>query len=804
MMDYKKEYLQLKRSDYPAKEFEYDRNIICCEGKPDVLFNNIEQGDYLGPIEKLSEYYSDVPYYKELLESAKHPDIQEILNKNPIRIMNNDDDINEIMLNYLMCFSDLKLGIYHDEPDIQNLNIVCIKRLALNKKETEGFVYQISDRTNRIHSLKAIMRWIVENKLSDNVNYLYVIIGREIPAKSIYDVKYSHEYFDRLRLIFNSNSINMMNYQRLDRLINFHCTYCTYIHNTYKNFITKEFTTLDIRRFMIFSMSILYSIGTTITKDLDIIIHPEVQKTDMTDKILKYCFSKDKLPFLDSCMRGYEGWIEGESKEYLFEWFDKEWPALFGAKNMIDTMFNPKFYYYFHGLKMINIEAEVQRRVKRTRPNGYVDLLALEHFNNITPKLPPLPKTTWISHKEVSIDDYFILNIAKLVQRRLKGWFNINISIDQIMAFIRGRDESNQKGGGLKELLKIDDFIDSYSLNILGAKYNRNITRRYICRSLEERYGMEVNEIDIESTPKSESTHLASYEKYTGKFDRNEDTKYIKQFNNRLKGYYLRRYIYGAKFIIDVGSGKSSDLFNFNINKIRTVVAIEPSIDSHVLAQNMYESLRKRKGRMYRTTIMIYINALGQEPWDNPSTTDQRSKENAKKLFSVPLDADAITVFHVIHYMNSTEKDFQGFLDNVKKHLKPNGYLLILCMDGEYIHNKLKESGGILDIKKNNNTIYKIEAKYDLDTDIYKDPYGNIINVYFSGVYGLTHGIDEPLFNIKYATDIMKKQNFKLIENASFLDRMDRVKNPNLLAKLGGVDYDIIRLYRALVFQYMP
>ena len=746
IMDYKDIYHELKHNDYYGKEFEYINNIGCCDLIPEPLFNDIEKYDFFEPINRLMTYYTDVEYYKELYDQKNNKDIIDILNKLPLKITNENSQnmkyIDEILLNYFMCFPKLKMGIYID--NVNSPTAICIKNLSLTKKETEGVIFQLMIKNEAFTSYDFVTKWVEQNKLGNAVNYLTVVIGEDVPNNSIITYSFSEDFIDALKLLFNRSSIDILNYQRLDRFIGFRCTYCEYIHNTLKNFISKTVKLIDRCRFLILSMSVLYSLGTSITRDLDLHIHPiptHSETPKFIDNVLTHLIDKKtRFPFVDGYMRGYDGWVIGGDKEYMFDWTDREWPNMYGAVSMTQTSFDPQFHYYFRGLKLICLEAEIQRRAKRTRANGYVDLIALRKFNGIYRKMPPLPEFTYISHKKVMIDDRFLNSIYRLIQIRLKEWFNINLSIDDIKGFI---------------------------LN------------------------------------KRELKRLESYEMYKDVGNNDPETKFIKRFNNRLKSDYIRRYMFGIKLLIDIGSGKSSDLFSFNLNRIKKVIAIEPSQESHNIAINKYQSMKNSKNKMFQTTEMVYINGLGQENWQdaNKFTLSEESKITALHTFKEPVNADAISLFHVIHYMNTSENEILGLMKNITTQLKKGGILMILCMDGEYIHKKLKDNNGIYQIIKNNKTIYSIEAKYDLNTDITKKPYNNIINVFFSGVFGLTQGIDETLVSIDHLINLIKRHGFTVIENNSFIDVKNRVRETSTIDQLVTVDFNIIRLYRALVFR---
>lgn len=63
-------------------------------------------------------------------------------------------------------------------------------------------------------------------------------------------------------------------------------------------------------------------------------------------------------------------------KKYWKEW-NSEWSNMFGCQDLDESLINPLYHFYFNGIKVICVEADIVRRYLRKRPRAYLDLLYL-------------------------------------------------------------------------------------------------------------------------------------------------------------------------------------------------------------------------------------------------------------------------------------------------------------------------------------------------------------------------------------------------------------------------------------------
>lgn len=142
--------------------------------------------------------------------------------------------------------------------------------------------------------------------------------------------------------------------------------------------------------FMIYSSTVLFSYGLRPLNDIDIFIDDnlpdnilQIIKRDLVD-------SDTRFPFIDTTIRKFR-W--GTDSWDL--WINK-WAKLFGAKSINHCVFDPTYHYYFMGLKILCIEADIVRRLERNRPRAVADLLMINHKLGYIFDFKPIPTNSII------------------------------------------------------------------------------------------------------------------------------------------------------------------------------------------------------------------------------------------------------------------------------------------------------------------------------------------------------------------------------------------------------------------------
>lgn len=459
------------------------------------MFNDIKQFEFIKPIVKLEKYYK-IDFYKQLIKEYDYTDKQFI--GNTLYIENENHTLDEVILQYSKCFKNMyvmsiwpKANFQIDSTGfkevitvLQKFGIVhCIKQLKLNYNEIQSLFFQLYAEDYGLKNINQINNKIkkcgwIDHKCVPFYVILFetdkhkMISGTSAPLKealrkllqkhSNYDEKTSwptdflhindnfNQTVDYCSIYFNKNSIDMLKEQRIDLFTK--CLSCPgrIFFLTYKNFLNKFVSEIDKIRFLLFSSTVLYCLGLRDPNDVDMIIYDK-PKTKKFDKVIKFLFEDERpLGFFEPSMKGKKGWFPGGDKEYLDEWFNRDWPSLFGAKNMEEVIFNPKFHFYFLGVKIISIEGDLVRRKKRSRPASYANLIALKWLipNRKEINIPDLPESYWVNHQEKSYKNpKEQKNLIYTIQMYLKSRYNMKVGKKKIANMLKIKYENLQKQG---------------------------------------------------------------------------------------------------------------------------------------------------------------------------------------------------------------------------------------------------------------------------------------------------------------------------------------------------------------------
>lgn len=469
--------------DEHHKYYYLDKLEFCCDIDIKPTFCGIEIYEYLKPIKQLAKYYSNAKpnYYEKLYERNEKKSFDR-----PLYIRDFDYDMDEILLQYIKCFEKSSLlltwpicnikDIYGSEfyKELKrNGNVHAIKEISLTKKQVQGIIYQIYYDKSGFKEMNCIKGKQEKSKASNHKNKFFLIFyqpnnfdeisGKDAPLKVklreilrncsgeslntklnfFLHITDNHTQVVELSQLFcNKNSLRLLQYQRLDRITNKDFQYSSSLVMTFKNWLYQNIHPLDHIRFMLFSSIVLYSLGLRNMNDIDVIIFHSPMKNSKTanffELIEEFILNKDtRFPFIDASIKREKGWHAGDIlSEYLEEWFEKEWPALYNAPSMDDTILNPKFHYYYFGVKIISMQADIERRIKRSRAAAYADLIALITFVDPNIKIPTLPSGYWESHVYYEFTEEKICSLFKKISNYLRYRYNIKMSIDEVKKYI--------------------------------------------------------------------------------------------------------------------------------------------------------------------------------------------------------------------------------------------------------------------------------------------------------------------------------------------------------------------------------
>ncbi len=465
-----------------------NRDILCCDIDLVPMFDNIKDFDYLGPIKQLSKYYKDT-YYDELLERVKYQKIEA-----PIYIKDYNYDMDEILMQYIKCIKGSSVLVVWPKAlaaavntafqgNIKNTNfykelekngkVHGIKEMNLTRKQVQGLIYQIYYDKDGFKSIKAIKGKQESSNANEYKNKFFIIFykatkfteisGKDAPLKNklreilrndsndkesklnfFLHVSDNHtQVYELSQLFCNKNSMRVLQYQRLDRIFYNDFYKSQVVLMTFKNWLYQRIHPLDHIRFLLLSGITLYTMGMRQASDLDMIIYPyprENTKTPDLNKLIDHYLmhEKTRLANVEGAMEREDGWYLGDVKhDYMKEWQGTIWPNLYGSKSIAETILNPKFHYYYMGLKMIITKAEIERRKHRARPAAYADLIAMMEILHVDIDFPEFPKGYWSAHEYYEYTPKKINELFKKITFYLRKRYNIKKSPDEIRKIMK-------------------------------------------------------------------------------------------------------------------------------------------------------------------------------------------------------------------------------------------------------------------------------------------------------------------------------------------------------------------------------
>jgi ubiquinone/menaquinone biosynthesis C-methylase UbiE len=610
---------------------------------------------------------------------------------------------------YLLKNSD-KYKIYLDTKKPSDKNYI---KYDFDKNEYDNFLQLIlltEEFNSDLMRLKEINITKIKDKLDSKTIYLVIDENSNKSSKNnIYEI---NNLYDTLGFLLGIESINILKYQRLDRIKEFldneegkKVLQILQKYNQYVHSLPYELR----ENYIIHSGSVLTTLGTTYTRDVDVIIYKPTFDGNMANEYIKEINSKYSDIDMSVIDKNGDYYIKGNEKPLKYKklWFTYQLPNLDGAVDIYDVIINPVFNFYFAGMKFFNINLTVYRFLQRASIASMADLIMLYEINkyDIRKKICLPNMTIRQGRLVVFYGDYLEKYFIKL-QQSLSEYYNKKYTIDE-----------------LKKLVK--------HCNIEG------------------------------------------YDIYKGPITKDPDTDIIKYFHIMIKKEILRKYASNSEYLLDVGSGKLTDMRLWDEINVKNVVGIEPSKESIELG------IEKIKKFGFKGKIDV-IEGVGDVDW--------KSQDKYKIVFNNKYDV--VTFQFTLHYMMN---NIDLIIKNLDKVIKKGTKIIITCMDGNKIQNEFVRFGKV-EVRNNQEPIFAIVPFYKVSDKISEKD--NNILVYFKGAFGVSSGSLEPIIDINKLINIFEKNNIKLIERKNFADYNIPIKS-----KLYPNQLKVSSYYMSLIFE---
>ena len=330
---------------------------------------------------------SDGDYFRKLLKATDDYDLLP-----PIDIKN--EYLEQIIFYYLQCRPNIKVIISQSDkiPKLKGIKVAGIKKIKLSNKACLGLLYQIY-QDNDLKDLEDKLNGL-EWDYDTNLNIMfYESDNNDNVDKTI--ILHDFNQVKRVAMIvLNKNSLSLLEKQDVKQIVKKHNCISMVFVNTYNKWLTSKFTPLDQIRFILQSGAVLFAYGLRNTRDIDLIVCPSAINKYQTKDFEKIMINdvkekKTKYIFLDAWLKDLI-W-----RDYFDEWA-KQWTHSFGAESLCDSIFNPKYHFYFQGMKFMILDAEIERRkVRVTDKLNYLamfDLYLIKERIYPTLSLPKIPR----------------------------------------------------------------------------------------------------------------------------------------------------------------------------------------------------------------------------------------------------------------------------------------------------------------------------------------------------------------------------------------------------------------------------
>ena len=267
---------------------------------------------------------------------------------------------------------------------------------------------------------------------------------------------------------------------------------------------------------------------------------------------------------------------------------------------------------------------------------------------------------------------------------------------------------------------------------------------------------------------------------FTGVNKKNSLISNMIKFNNQIKKQMYDSYLKKNMNLLELSAGRGGDFYRFLFKQPKFILFTNYAKDALQEAQRRFHLIKKdSKEELNETSIIFQEYDLREDV-----TKDMKPLIDSKQF-------DVVSCQFAIHYFMESENVFLNFFKNVDSYIKKHGVFMFTCFDGLKIRRLLDT------IAKNEKMEFKIKGEITMSlTRIYdkrnKKPFGNKISV-FSQTIG-EH--EEYLVDLEYIIKYFEKKHYKLIENVSFGDLVNKFNG-----KLSETEIKFTSLYNKLVLQ---
>lgn len=403
------------------KYYHKDKSNEIINNDINLLFDNIDNFNYMDCINKLNDYFNN-KYYKSLTRYTTSEE-KSLHFYNYIDINDRDN----IMRLYMKCNKNISIEIlYGDmESDENKKNIAdykmkglyYIKAINMTKKEYENLLFILDYKNNYMNRINKIDT----TNINDNINVIFCIVNKE-PENYNKTIELGD-------LILNENNLHRLRNQDIRNIATPFFSKSNLYIETLKNWINDNLSPLEQERLILFGDIVLNSYGMkTINKIEGVFVSIDHDNSEI-DKNLENLINQaltnisTKLFFCNITKENSKDYNKYHKK------IIDDIKIKAGIEKTSELISNPQLFSTYKGLKMITLEYNMIWMEHQKKINYTTDIIMTNRVNkNILSrfayydfnKIKIKSKTLKISNKE-------LMNIKKHAQHNYIKKFIVDL-----------------------------------------------------------------------------------------------------------------------------------------------------------------------------------------------------------------------------------------------------------------------------------------------------------------------------------------------------------------------------------------
>lgn len=337
-----------------------------------------------------------------------------------------DDDIDQLLYNAINYYDNLNAFIVFGKNKVDGYkyfeeNFKCdyilygIKYIKICFKYIYKILYHLLYARIIIKSKKDIENYLEENFKYltgyeyENIELTILVIRKRNIHKKYLNKDINEENYcvfipntkeqikNTTSIFFNETTIKFLENQNFEYFLSKDYDISKKLFLKYKKWLMYNLNFIEQQQFMLYSSVVLFLLGNRNMNDLDLYIH--TVEENILEKIKD--FDNKEEYNLDYHAKNTSTW-----PLHWNTWLD-EWAVKCGAKYFEELLGNPKYYFYFLGVKILSIDCDIVRRIERKRPKAYADLIALNKRYHFNIKYEPIPNKyiKYVSLKNITEQD---------------------------------------------------------------------------------------------------------------------------------------------------------------------------------------------------------------------------------------------------------------------------------------------------------------------------------------------------------------------------------------------------------------